>query len=660
MQAATRDELGTLAEAFNEMTHGLLLKETYRGVLDKVVSREIADELLKGEITLGGETRRVATLFADVRGFTAFSEGMEPQRVISLLNEMMQRASDAIDAEGGVVDKYVGDAVMAVFGAPMSRGADAERAVRAALRIRESLDALNAERVRQGEAPLGMGIGINVGPAVAGNMGSTGRLNYTVLGESVNVASRLCDVAAAGEILETEAVLRDAGPAVDATLQGPRPFKGLSAPLDVYTVHAIRTDVTQSSSSETAAAARAVASALALLAALAAPQAARAQGLPTLQELGVSWSSPGGTFQVTPSGRIDLEGYVPGDVSRSLIESTDPFVAGRASLFLDLFAGKRVYGLVEGRLDRGEAPQDRPVQARIEQAYVRLTPIPAANLSLQAGKFVSPFGNYPQRHHTSGDPFIRPPLSYDYRTMVAPGWAPLRPSGFAGWKDAPQIFRPIGAPPVWGAPYQVGAMVMGAFKGLGFRVAMMNSAPSSEPEEWNRIRQNYRYSFVAHAALQVTPELKVGVSYDKGRRGVRAREDGRRLPADAVGLRGGAGARSGGAARRAAAGHLGRAAPGGPVPPRRVVLRRGEGEAHAGPVRGLPLQRHPLQPDHAGERRQGGLGLPARPDAVRRGVSAQPQHRGARRVHAHHRHRPPGPRLRRPVRGSLDLAVLNR
>src|SRR6185503_8804547 len=90
--AGTRDELGTLAEAFNEMTHGLMLKERYRGVLDKVVSRDIADELLKGEITLGGETRVVTSLFADVRGFTAMTEGMEPQRVVALLNEIMEVA----------------------------------------------------------------------------------------------------------------------------------------------------------------------------------------------------------------------------------------------------------------------------------------------------------------------------------------------------------------------------------------------------------------------------------------------------------------------------------------------------------------------------------------------------------------------------------------
>ncbi|HEX8905718.1 MAG TPA: adenylate/guanylate cyclase domain-containing protein, partial [Longimicrobiaceae bacterium] len=234
VEAASGDELGTLAGAFNEMTHGLLLKERYRGVLDKVVSREIADELLKGDITLGGETRTVATLFADVRGFTAMTEGMEPQRVIAMLNEVMERAAGAVEAEGGVVDKFVGDLVMAVFGAPMSRGDDADRAVRAALRINAAMEALNAERAARGEPVAAMGIGVNVGPAVAGNMGSTGRLNYTVLGESVNVASRLCDQARPGEILVVEPFLRALKTPVDAVPLGPRTFKGISVPMQVY------------------------------------------------------------------------------------------------------------------------------------------------------------------------------------------------------------------------------------------------------------------------------------------------------------------------------------------------------------------------------------------------------------------------------------------
>jgi len=518
VEATTGDELGTLADAFNEMTHGLLLKERYRGVLDKVVSREIADELLKGEITLGGETRRVTTLFADVRGFTAMTEGMEPQRVIALLNEVMERAAEAIHHEGGVVDKFVGDEVMAVFGAPVSRGDDADRAVRAALRIRAGIEALNADRAARGEPTLGMGIGINCGRAVAGNMGSTGRLNYTVLGESVNVASRLCDQAGPGEILVVQPFLAELKSPVGAVPLGPRAFKGISAPLEVYALRAAGTAGGDAASSTTTLPAAATAAIALMLGMGLAVTPARAQELPTLQELGIGWTSPGGFLQVTPSGRLEIAGYVPGNVPAWLIPTTHAFVAPRASLFVDLFAGERVYGTVELRADRGEAPADRPLRGRIEQAYLRVTPLAGANVSVQAGKFVSPFGGWPQRPAVPAEePFIRPPLPYDYRTIISPTFVSLGSAGFLTWKDRPREFRATGAPVVWNAPYQLGAMVSGAWKAVGFRAAVMNSAPSSEPREWNRLGAGeHGPSWVAHASVQVVPELRIGASWNRG------------------------------------------------------------------------------------------------------------------------------------------------
>ena len=199
----THDEIGTLANAFNDMTRGLLLRERYRSVLSKVVSQDVAEELMKGEVELGGENRDVSVIFADVRGFTSLTEGMEPQEVIRLLNECMEHLSRAVDVEGGVVDKFIGDAVMAVFGAPARQEDHARRAVSAAVRMRDGMQQFNALRAERGQHPIGLGIGINSGEAVAGNMGSTDRLNYTVLGATVNLASRLCSQASAGEILTT-------------------------------------------------------------------------------------------------------------------------------------------------------------------------------------------------------------------------------------------------------------------------------------------------------------------------------------------------------------------------------------------------------------------------------------------------------------------------
>jgi adenylate cyclase len=235
----TRDEIGTLANAFNDMTRGLLLRERYRSVLNKVVSQEVATELLKGEVELGGENRLVSILFADIRGFTSLTEGMEPQEVIGLLNECMDFLSRAIDAEGGVVDKFIGDELMAVFGAPVTQDDHARRAVSAALRMREGMAALNEARRARGDRALGVGVGINSGVAVAGNMGATNRLNYTVVGDAVNLASRLAGQARAGEILISGATLKLAGDGLSAPPLGGRALKGFSTAIEVYAVESL-------------------------------------------------------------------------------------------------------------------------------------------------------------------------------------------------------------------------------------------------------------------------------------------------------------------------------------------------------------------------------------------------------------------------------------
>ena len=237
VESASRDELGRLAESFNEMTAGLRLKEQYRGVLDKVVSKDVAEELIEGGIELGGEIRDIAVLFADIRGFTALTEGMAPEAVITLINDCMEKMSEAVEAEGGVVDKYVGDELMAVFGAPVSRGDDAGRAVRAAIRIQEGLGELNGKRRTEGADPIGVGVGVNSGKAVAGNMGSSNRLNYTVLGEEVNLASRLCAIAPAGEVYLSEATAAEVSNTLSVKALGVHQIKGFSKGCHVFRVN---------------------------------------------------------------------------------------------------------------------------------------------------------------------------------------------------------------------------------------------------------------------------------------------------------------------------------------------------------------------------------------------------------------------------------------
>jgi adenylate cyclase len=178
-----RDELGLLASSFNDMMKGLSERDRVRDLLGKVVSPEVAEQLLSRGIELGGEERRVSVLFSDVRDFTSLSERKAPAELVDLLNAHLTRVSAIVERHGGVVDKYIGDAVMAVFGAPLARDDDAVRAVRAAL----ELAALPAGDARG----LVIGVGVNTDVVVAGNMGSRTRLNYTVIGDGVNLASRL-------------------------------------------------------------------------------------------------------------------------------------------------------------------------------------------------------------------------------------------------------------------------------------------------------------------------------------------------------------------------------------------------------------------------------------------------------------------------------------
>ena len=506
-----RDELGQLAESFNTMTEGLALKEQYRGVLDKVVSRDVAEELLKGDVRLGGENREVTILFADVRGFTGLSEGMEPQEVIGLLNETMERLSTAVEESGGVVDKYVGDEIMAVFGAPIEQPDHARRAVHAAVAMQAAMREVNAARRERGESPVRIGVGIHSGEVVAGNMGSANRLNYTVLGESVNLAARLCSIAGPDQVLVSEAV-RDRVGDVETRPAGTRELKGFSRPVEVFEVP------TATGLEEPRSVGRSAS--LVLLAALGASAAfapaAAAQSLPTLSELGIEWISPEGTVQLGFSGRMDLEGYAPtGTVAPWIIPTTDPFFAGRARLFGDLFVGSKLFFSTELRADRGEEPRAGPWDARMDQGFLRVGPF--AGQFVQVGKFVSPFGSYPQLHHTEADPFIRPPLHYDYRTMVCSPVIPANSAAFVDWKDDPATFRPKGAPPVWGAPYQWGAMVTGGVADFDYKLAVMNSAPSSEPEEWTWAKNPMdRPSFVASAGYRVAPWLRFDASYNTG------------------------------------------------------------------------------------------------------------------------------------------------
>jgi adenylate cyclase len=161
--------------------------------LCRYVTRQVAEEILKDRdrLKLGGTRSSVSVLFSDIRNFTTISENSTAEEVVTMLNDYFTRMLDPIFRYDGTLDKFIGDAIMAVFGAPIPQENDAENAVKAALEMRRALKWYNVDREGRGELPIDIGIGITKGEAVSGNIGSEQRMEYTVIGDTVNVASRL-------------------------------------------------------------------------------------------------------------------------------------------------------------------------------------------------------------------------------------------------------------------------------------------------------------------------------------------------------------------------------------------------------------------------------------------------------------------------------------
>ncbi len=206
--------------------------------LSRYVTRQIAEQLLKDRdrLKLGGQRSRVAVLFSDIRNFTTLSERFDAEEVVTMLNEYFTLMIDPIFKYEGTLDKFIGDAIMAVFGAPVSHDDDAERAVRAALEMRAALKHYNRLRAQRGEDPIETGIGIALGDAVSGNIGSERRMDYTVIGDTVNVASRLEGLSKNYEtkVLINEGIylaVKDKIPCVDL---GPAQVKGKEGNVRIY------------------------------------------------------------------------------------------------------------------------------------------------------------------------------------------------------------------------------------------------------------------------------------------------------------------------------------------------------------------------------------------------------------------------------------------
>lgn len=232
----SKDDLGQLARSFNEMAAGLALKEKYHSILHTIADKDVAQQLLEGKIALGGELRPATVMFCDIRGFTALTQNMNPAEVIALLNEHMTALTRVVTENHGVVDKFIGDSIMAIFGAPKSYGNDAFNAVRCAQQMMAERAKLNGTS----RYKIQIGIGLATGEVVAGNMGSADRSNYTVLGERVNLAARLCSVARRGEIVIGPATRELLGDLIAAEEMDPLQLKGFSESIRAFKLLEVR------------------------------------------------------------------------------------------------------------------------------------------------------------------------------------------------------------------------------------------------------------------------------------------------------------------------------------------------------------------------------------------------------------------------------------
>ncbi len=238
MRVLSNDEIGVLGDAGNAMIAGLAERERIRDTFGKYVTPEIRDEILAGRIPLNGERRVATLLFSDLRGFTNYVEGNDPEEVIKSMRDYFTAMQRAIRMHRGLVLQYVGDEIEAVFGVPLGYEDHADKAVLAALEMRRSLEELNTTRTKQGKTPFSHGIGIHTGLVLAGNTGSENHLSYALIGDTVNLASRIEQLTKAlrCDILVSKETAKRLENSFQMKAENPQKVKGYSRPVTVYKV----------------------------------------------------------------------------------------------------------------------------------------------------------------------------------------------------------------------------------------------------------------------------------------------------------------------------------------------------------------------------------------------------------------------------------------
>jgi adenylate cyclase len=223
----------------SEYARALEHEATQRAQLARFLSPALVEQAARGSIELskGGALTELTMLFSDIRGFTSISEKLPAQEVVSMLNDYFELMVDILFEHNGILDKFIGDAIMGLWGAPVSRPDDATNAVRAAVKMQKRVAEWNEERIAQGKVPLRIGIGLHSGNVVVGNMGSSKALSYTAIGDGVNLASRLCGVARVDMVVISEDCARRAGKE-KFVLEAlpPAKVKNREAPVEIFRV----------------------------------------------------------------------------------------------------------------------------------------------------------------------------------------------------------------------------------------------------------------------------------------------------------------------------------------------------------------------------------------------------------------------------------------
>ena len=233
------DEMGRLTSAFNEMVEGLRQRDFIRNTFGRYVLRRLRRPCSNRLRAYSGEKREITVLMSDLRGYTRFAEQGDPAWVMELLNDFLARMADIIIAYGGTINEFIGDAIFAVYGAPIPHHDHAERAAASALAMQRAMAEINQAHAERGRPRFEMGIGLNTGEAVVGNIGSEQRAKYAVVGAAVNLAARVEGCTVGGQIFLSPATYERIRDIAEVAAPVPVEVKGIVEPLLLYELRGI-------------------------------------------------------------------------------------------------------------------------------------------------------------------------------------------------------------------------------------------------------------------------------------------------------------------------------------------------------------------------------------------------------------------------------------